>query len=61
MLQGICIGLQKEETNVQIQVTALTALRDSLKFYKEQFKEQMTRDHVIKWVLDKVNNENIDI
>ncbi len=61
MLQGISLGLQKEETNVQIKKTALTALRDSLKFYKEQFKQQQTRDYVIKWVLDCVNNADIDI
>ena len=44
MLQGISVGLLAEEKNVVIKQTALKSLRDSLKFYQQQFQEKQTRD-----------------
>lgn len=61
ILYGICISLKKEETDVDIKLQAVKALRDSLSFMDRQFSTKMVRDHVTTVLLENAVHEKEDI
>ena len=61
MLEGVLQGLLKEQTDENLKNTAIKALRDSLPFYIDNFKNKQIRNFVMNLLLINCVHDNFNI
>eukprot|EP01016_Furgasonia_blochmanni_P047551 TRINITY_DN699_c0_g1_i9.p1 TRINITY_DN699_c0_g1~~TRINITY_DN699_c0_g1_i9.p1 ORF type:complete len:855 (-),score=333.77 TRINITY_DN699_c0_g1_i9:376-2940(-) len=61
ILMGICLSMQKTQTDNHIKATAVKALQNSLAFMEENFKADQVRDFVMNLLLENCVADHPDV